>query len=194
MLTKKKIAKIGFASVGENVRISEHAQFYGASKIHLGNHVRIDDFCILSAGIDGIEIGDYVHIAVYSSIIGHGRVHLDHYSNISSRVSIYSSNDDYSGFAMTNPMVPSKFTNVKHAPVYIGKHVIIGSGSIILPGVKILEGAAIGALSLIKKDCDQFCMYAGNPAKKIMNRNQNLLEIEKEFTNELKNITQNIRS
>lgn len=51
-------------------------------------------------------IGNYIHIAVYSSLIGSGRITLMDYSNISSRVSIYSSNDDYSGNYMSNPMVP----------------------------------------------------------------------------------------
>lgn len=52
---------------------------------------------------------------------------------------------------MTNPMVPVEFTNVTHADVNIGRHVIIGSGSVVLPGVTIGEGAAVGALSLVKK-------------------------------------------
>ncbi|MFP1454295.1 acyltransferase [Escherichia coli] len=95
--------------------------------------MRIDDFCVFSAGKGGIYIGNYIHIAVYSSLIGSEKIVLSDYSNISSRVSIYSSNDDYSGRFMSNPMIPAEFTNVTHAPVIIGKHVIIGSGSIVLP-------------------------------------------------------------
>lgn len=179
ILTREEIEQIGFASVGNNVFISTKASFYGTSKIHIGNNVRIDDFCVISAGEGGVHIGNYIHIAVYSSLIGSGRITLMDYSNISSRVSIYSSNDDYSGNYMSNPMVPTEFTNVMHAPVVIGRHVIIGSGSVILPGVVLGDGAAIGALSLVKDNCDNFYIYAGNPLKKIKQRTQNLLKKEK---------------
>ncbi|MCX8086715.1 MAG: acyltransferase [Rhodocyclaceae bacterium] len=178
MLSRAEIETIGFASVGEDVRISEHARFYGASRIRLGNHVRIDDFCVLSAGEGGIEIGDYVHIAVYCSLIGQGKIVMADFSGLSSRVSIYSSNDDYSGAALTNPTVPKEFTNVYHAPVHLGRHVIVGSGSIILPGVTLEEGVAVGALSLVNKDCAAFGIYFGNPAKRIKERRRDLLELE----------------
>ena len=185
-LTHKEISSLGFASVGENVIISSKASFYGAPRIHIGSNVRIDDFCVLSAGEGGIFIGDYIHIAVYSSLIGAGKIILMDFSNISSRVSIYSSNDDYSGEFMSNPTVPTEFTNVTHSSISIGKHVIIGSGSIILPGVKLGTGVAIGALSLVKDSCDEFFIYAGNPLKKIKKRKCNLLEKEKSLLLELK--------
>jgi len=178
MLTPKEIEAIGFAAVGEDVRISELARFYGASRIKIGSHVRIDDFCILSAGTGGVEIGDYVHIAAYSSLIGQGRIALADFSGLSSRVSIYSSNDDYSGNSLTNPTVPAEFKNVLQADVKLDKHVIVGSGSIILPGVTLHEGVAIGALSLVTKDCQPFCIYAGNPAKRIKERSRALLALE----------------
>lgn len=134
-----KIAEMGFNSVGENVLISDRASFYNCGNISIGNNVRIDDFCVVSAGVGGIKIGSYIHIAVYSSLIGAGKITLGDFANISSRVSIYSSNDDYSGAYMTNPMVPEGLTNVEHADVMIGKHVIVGSGTVVLPGVVLEE-------------------------------------------------------
>jgi len=183
MLSRDAIEALGFASVGECVQISSHANFYGIDRITLGSNIRIDDFCILSAGARGIYIGNHVHIAVYSSLIGSGRIFLSDFCNLSSHTSIYSSNDDYSGLAMTNPTVPTEYTNVEHADVYLGKHVIIGSGSIVLPGIRINEGVAIGAHSLVKQDCESFGIYAGNPARKIKDRKRNLLELEQKFVN-----------
>lgn len=181
MLGREAIEALGFASVGENVQISDRASFYGANRISLGSNVRIDDFCVLSAGVGGISIGDYVHIAVYSSLIGTGKISLSDFCNISSRVAIYSSNDDYSGAAMTNPMVPSEYTGVTHDDVFLGKHVIVGSGSVILPGVMLDEGVAVGALSLVHKNCEAFGIYAGNPARRIKDRRRELLELERRF-------------
>lgn len=177
-LTDQQLAAMGFAELGINVLISDKASIYGAGRIQIGNNVRIDDFCVLSAGKSGIEIGSYIHIAVYSSLIGAGKITLSDFVNISSKVAIYSSNDDYSGEYMTNPMVPAEYTNVTHADVTLGKHVIIGSGSVILPGVTLYEGAAVGSLSMITKDCEAFSVYIGAPAKKIKKRKQDLLALE----------------
>lgn len=181
MLTPQQVKAIGFASVGENVQISDRASFYGVNCINIGNNVRIDDFCVLAAGLGGIYIGNYVHIAVGSSLIGAGEIRLLDFAGLSSRVSIYSSSDDYSGAFLTNPTVPDKYKNVQHAPVCLGRHVIVGSGSVILPGVVLEEGAAVGALSLVHKNCDAFGVYAGSPARKIKERKRDLLEVEKHF-------------
>lgn len=181
MLSRSELECIGFASLGENVQISDRASFYGVSRIAIGSDVRIDDFCVVSAGDGGVIFGNYIHVAVFSCMIGSGRISLGDFSNISSRVAIYSSSDDFSGSSMTNPTVPDTYKNVKHADVSIGRHVVVGSGSVILPGVSLEDGVAVGALSLIKNDCEAFSIYAGNPARKIKERNRDLLELEKYF-------------
>lgn len=178
-LSQDKIAAMGFKSLGEDVFLSDKASFYNCQNIAIGSNVRIDDFCVISAGEGGIEIGNYIHIAVYSSLIGAGKIVLEDYSNISSKVAIYSSNDDYSGAWMTNPMVPSELTNVTQADVRVGRHVIVGSGSVILPGVTLHEGVAIGALSLVPHSCNDFGIYTGVPAKRIKERDKNILRLEK---------------
>lgn len=178
MLSRNAIEQIGFASFGQNVQISDRATFYGAARIALGDNVRIDDFCVLSAGMGGIELGKYVHIAVSSTLIGAGKITLSDFSNVSSRVSIYSSSDDYSGATMTNPTVPQEYTGVTHADVFLGKHAIIGSGSVILPGVTLEDGVAIGALSLVTKNCEAFGIYAGIPVRRVKERKRDLIELE----------------
>lgn len=178
-LTHQELLDLGFAALGEHVFISNKASLYNCANIHIGHHVRIDDFCMLSAGEGGIRIGNYVHIAVYCSIIGDGTITFDDFSGLSSRVSVYSSNDDYSGRAMTNPTVPSAYTKVSRAPVHLGRHVIVGSGSIILPGAVLEDGVAVGALTLIAKRCETFGIYAGNPARRIKSRSRDLLDLER---------------
>ena len=178
MLSRDALEALGFAAVGQNVQISDRASFYGASRIHLGSHVRIDDFCVLAAGVGGIVLGSYVHIAVGATLIGAGKITLSDFSGLSSRVSIYSSSDDYSGAAMTNTTVPREYTAVSHGDVHLGKHVIVGSGSVILPNVTLEEGVAIGALSLVHKNCEAFGIYTGNPARRISARKRDLLEME----------------
>ncbi|AYQ27910.1 MULTISPECIES: acyltransferase [unclassified Polaromonas] len=181
MLSRGAVELMGFASVGKDIQISDRASFYGVARIVLGDNVRIDDFCVLAAGVGGIELGRHVHIAVGSTLIGAGKITLSDFSGLSSRVSIYSSSDDYSGATMTNPTVPNEYTGVTHADVFLSKHVIVGSGCVILPGVTLESGVAVGALSLVSKNCKAFGIYAGNPARRISERRRDLLELELRF-------------
>ncbi|OXY81880.1 acyltransferase [Oceanimonas doudoroffii] len=180
-LSREQLEQIGFESLGVNVLISDKASLYNVSKISIGSHVRIDDFCVLSAGEGGIKIGNYTHIAVFCSLMGNGHIELSDFSGLSSRVSIYTSNDDYSGSSLTNPMIPEEYKNVQSADVKLHKHVIVGSGSIILPGVTLNEGVAVGALSLVTKDCGEYKIYSGVPARPIKARKKDLKTLEMEL-------------
>ena len=179
-LSREVILQMGFKSLGENVLISDKASFYNVGNICIGNHVRIDDFCVLSAGEGGIEIGSYIHIAVYTSLIGKEKITLCDYVNLSSRVSIYSSNDDYSGEYMTNPMVPEQLTKARHEAVMLKEHVIVGSGTVILPSSILNRCSAIGALSLVNSEIPEFQIFAGVPAKFIKERSSKIDQIERE--------------
>ena len=178
--TKEELKLIGFKSIGENVLISNKCSIYSPQNISIGNNVRIDDFVILSPSSEMV-IGNYVHIACYTSLIGKGKIIINDFVGISGRVSIYSSSDDYTGLAMTNPMVPEKFKKVNNGDVILGKHTIIGSGSVILPNVTIGDGCAVGALTLINRDCEEFTIYSGNPANKIGKRLKRFLKYEKDI-------------
>jgi galactoside O-acetyltransferase len=178
-LSKAELHRIGFKHIGENVLISDKCSIYNAKNISIDDNVRIDDFSILSAGEGGIEIGKYVHIACYSAIIGKGKVTMKDFSGLSSRVSVYSSSDKYDGEFMTNPCLPNHVINTMHKDVVIGKHVVIGSGSVVLPGVNLADGAAVGAMSLVNKSEDESYVLAGIPAKRVKPRLKNIFELEK---------------
>jgi galactoside O-acetyltransferase len=180
-LTEKELQELGFASLGEDVKIDSTVRIYGASRISIKSHVRIDAYTVLSAGADGIEIGNYVHIGAFAFVAGSGKIVFEDFSGISGRVSIYSSNDDYSGTGLTNPTVPQHLRNVTSAPVLLGKHVIVGSGSVILPGVTIGLGACVGALSLVRGDVGEFEIVVGQPARAVAERKQDFLKLEKEL-------------
>ncbi|NME35788.1 MULTISPECIES: acyltransferase [Fusobacterium] len=178
---REELEKIGFKSLGENVLISDKTSIYSPEKISIGNNVRIDDFCILSGDI---KIGNYVHIAAYCGFFGGGGIEIEDFAGISSRGIIYSVSDDYSGEVLTNPMIPEKYKKLKYGKVIIKKHSIVGSGTIILPGVILEEGTAIGANSLVLKSTEEWGIYAGSPIKKIKNRKKDLLILEQKFLDE----------
>ena len=52
----------------------------------------------------------------------------------------------------------------------VGNDVWIGSEVMVMPGVKIGDGAVIGSRSLVTKDVDSYTIVGGNPAKPIKKR------------------------
>ena len=74
---------------------------------------------------------------------------------------------------MVGPTVPSKFTNVRHQLVHLKKYVVLGCNTVVLPGVVIEEGTAVGALSLVSKSLPEYKIFAGNPIKLIKDRERN---------------------
>jgi acetyltransferase-like isoleucine patch superfamily enzyme len=60
--------------------------------------------------------------------------------------------------------------NITEGDVIIGNDVWIGLNATILPGVKINDGAVVGANSVVTKDVPPYAIVAGNPAKLIRMR------------------------
>lgn len=174
--SKSELDKFGFLKIGDNVLISDKTSIYNAKKISIGSNVRVDDFTILSAGEDGIVIGNNVHIACYVSLIGKAKIIIEDYVGISSKTAIYSSSDDYSGDYLTGPTISDEFKNVDHRKVILKSHVIIGAQCVILPGVIINEGTAIGSFSLVTKDVEPWGIYVGTPLKFLKKRSKEMLK------------------
>jgi acetyltransferase-like isoleucine patch superfamily enzyme len=167
-----ELAEFGFGSLGTNVRIATNCTIINLRKIHIGSNVRIDGNATIVGGPGEIMIGSFIHIGGGGYIIGGAGVVLEDFCNLSQSVRIYTRSDDFTRGAMTNPMVPKEYTNVTAKPVTLRKHTVIGSGSVILPGVVLAEGTSVGALALVRKSTEPWGVYAGNPARRIMDRTE----------------------
>ena len=55
-----------------------------------------------------------------------------------------------------------------------------------MPGVVAGEGSAVGALSLVNKNLNEWEIYFGTPAKKIGQRSKKLINLSKKYLNEKK--------
>jgi acetyltransferase-like isoleucine patch superfamily enzyme len=177
-----ELKKFGFISLGENVCVSKFSSIYSPNLISIGNNVRIDDFCILSGNID---IGSYIHISAYTAIYAKFGVKIEDFVTVSGRNLIYSQNDDYSGEYMTNPLIPEKYRKVKGGKIILKKFSIIGAGCIILPNITVGEGCAVGSMSLINRDLEDWKIYAGIPVRYLKERMKNIIELHKEVINNL---------
>lgn len=155
-------------AVGQNVAIHRSVAFFNPKQIFLGSNVRIDCFCLLSAGAEGIYIDDYSHLGAATHLFGiGGRIHIQSFVGISSRVSIFTSSDDYTDGYLATPMVPAEFRKLENAPVTVSKAAVIGCGSVVMPGVTLQEAAAVGAMSFVKNDVETSTLVAGIPAKEL---------------------------
>lgn len=178
--SKEELATLGLKSYGDNVFISRNAIIYHPHLVEIGHDVRIDDFATISGKI---KLSNYIHIAQFCGLYGGSEgIFFDDFSGLSSKSIIYATSDDYSGEWMTNPMVSEKYElGAKNLPVHVGRHVVIGCMSVVLPGVNIAEGCALGSMTLCLKSTEPWGIYAGSPAKRIKERSKRLLELEKQF-------------
>jgi acetyltransferase-like isoleucine patch superfamily enzyme len=166
-LEMSDLQALGLGSLGRDVHISRHALLLSPERIHVGDHSRIDAFCILSPGDPGITIGRNVHISAYSAILGGAGVTIGDFATISARCTVLSSNDDYSGESMANATIPAAYRGAVSAPVLIARHALIGAGTIVLPGVTVNESGCVGAMSLVNEDVGPLQIVAGVPARVI---------------------------
>ncbi len=179
-----ELKTFGFKSVGNNVIVAKNSTIIGLQNVSIGDDVRIDGNSVIAAATGSISIGSHVHVGGDCFLACAGGITLGAFSGLSQGVRIYSGSEDYSGHWLTNPTVPSKFRKFKIAPVVLGRHVIIGAGSVILPGVAIGEGSSVGALSLVSKTLGAWGVYFGLPAKRLKARSKKLLELERQLTQE----------
>lgn len=182
---EEELASFGFQSVGTNVRVARNCTIIGLANISLGSNVRIDGGgAIIADGNGWLNIGSFVHVGGWCFLSAGDGIVMEDFSGLSQGVRIYSRTDDYSGEYLTNPTVPEKFTGITRGTVTLKKHVIIGSGTVILPKVTIGEGSSVGALSLVTKSLDPWGVFFGCPAKRLKDRSRRLLGLETELMEE----------
>lgn len=179
-LTENELQELGLKDYGSNVLIGKHVVLYSPEELSIGNNVRIDDFTIISGKV---ILENYIHISQFCGLYGgkEGIVMRD-FSGLSSKCSVYAVSDDYSGESMTNPMIPKRYKpRMISAPVEIQKHAIIGCNSVILPGVTVKQGVAVGSMTLCTRDLEEWCVYTGIPAKLKGERKKKILDLEQDF-------------
>lgn len=174
----EELRKFGFAYVGGNVQVARNCTIMGLHNISLGDNCRIDAGCGIFATTGKLVLEGFNHIGGGSHLGVSADLTFGLFSGLSQNVAIYTSSDDYSGRTLTGPCVPAHLRNYKTAAIDIGRHCIVGSGSVILPGCHMHEGAAVGALSLVTKPLQPWSLYHGNPAKRLRNRSKNVLDLE----------------
>ena len=180
--SEKELKTIGFKKFGTNVLISRHAIFYAPENITLKNNLRIDDYSIISAVNGSCVIGNFVHIGAFSYVQASGGVVIKDFSGLSQGCKVYSKSSDFVN-ELTNSTIPKKFIKSNVGKVVLGTNSDVGANTVILPGVTIGEGVALGANSLVLKTLNnKWSLYFGSPARFVRKRNKaNILNQKKKL-------------
>lgn len=133
------IYKPFFKKIGKGFTVKKNVHFKFPERIEIGNHVGIEEYTLID-GDGGLVIGDFTRIGSHVDIVTHSIHHKD-------------------------KKIPRKLQGKWTKKVVIGKDVELGVGSRILPGVKIGDGAIIGANSVVIRDVPPYSVVAGIPAK-----------------------------
>lgn len=174
----EELTQLGLKSFGNNVLISRFARLYNPQHIEIGSNVRIDDFCILSAGTGDIVLKNYIHIGPYSSLFGGSGIEIGNFSGTSSRCSIYSVTDTAEGSGINSLTVPDEYRSpVKGGKVILRDYSSLATNSTILPKVILAEGVFVGAHSLVIRNLKKpWHVYFGVPAQELSERSQTAKE------------------
>jgi len=174
--------------LGKNVTIYPMGKVMG-DNIEIGDETVIDDFAFIYDMGGGIKIGRFCHITVHCYIQSGGRIEMGDFSALSPGGIILAASDDYRGEGFIGLGIFNKFKgkyrNTVCKDVIMGKHVHIGAGSIILPGVTLGEGCSIGSGSLVTKDMPEWTICYGSPCKPMKDKPRaKQLRMEQEFLEE----------
>lgn len=132
------------ASLGENCDVQMRCRFLNGRKISIGDRNVINFGCLFDGRKYRIHTGRNVSIGPEATILTLGH----------------------------DPQSPT-FED-KGGDVIVEDHAWIAYRALILPGVAIGEGAIVAAGAVVTKDVEPFSIVAGNPAKKIGERNEDL--------------------
>jgi acetyltransferase-like isoleucine patch superfamily enzyme len=175
--------------VGPNVTLGEpRASYYSDSHyvnppLHIGPRSLIRSGSVIYAGVglgEGFECGHHVTIREGSLIAGHckvgtlsdiqGECRIDEYSRLHSNVHV--GQGSFVGkyvwlfpyAVLTNdPRPPSE----QREGVTIEDYAVVAAGAILLPGVRVGQGALVGAHALVRDDVPPMTVVAGRPASRI---------------------------
>lgn len=152
-------------SFGNNVTIDDNCLVDGRGSGELGvkfeDDVLINRNCMIQAKTGAIRFGSRTSIGSNCVIISTDGVFLD--EAVLSAGGCYISAGAYK-FEEKDSAIMDQ-TAYSNGPIKIGANTWLGTGVIILDGVKIGKGAVIGAASMVNKDLPDLSIAVGIPAK-----------------------------
>lgn len=136
---------------------------------HCGEGVRLNERVTIVAP-ENIKIDDNVHIGNNAYLDGRGGIVIGENTHISRNFVVHSSSHNYQGFRL-----PYDDTYILK-PITIERNVWIGTNVVIVPGIKIGEGAIVGAGTVVSKSVPPLAIVGNQPVRIIKYRDKSHYE------------------
>lgn len=149
---------------GAIVRWKTRLDVFPFNNFTLGSKSVIEDFSTINNGVGDVIIGDRTIIGLGNTVIGPVQVGND--VMFAQNVVVSGMNHGYEDILLP----PSKQKDICKQ-IIIEDEVWIGANSVITAGITIGKHSIIGAGSVVTKDIPPFCIAVGNPAKVIKKYN-----------------------
>lgn len=107
-----------------------------------------------------VFIGEYVRMDIWHADL----IYIDDYTHVTSGCRILCHQRDLTGYCVGDNAADLKY---RTGEVHIGKGVMLGMETMVMPGVTIGDGAIVGARSVVTKDIPPYTIAVGNPTKVI---------------------------
>lgn len=152
-------------SCGKDVFISERVEIRRPHLVSIGSHIAIDSgfYCTVN-----VDIGDYVHIAPYVTVIGgeKGRFKMDHFSSLAAGARVICGGEKHQGEGLVGPTIPTPYKDeIDYSPVIIERFASVGTNAVVMPGVTVAEGSVVAIGSVVTASTKPWTIYVGNPAR-----------------------------
>ena len=161
---RTQITRWKYISVGQHSYVGKPL-YIQRKGVVIGNNVRVypgmrAEMTCTGARIvieDNVSIGQNFHVVCYKGIL---KIGMD--TTISGNVFI--SNVDHSYKELGIHVLDQEML---YKETIISENCFIGYGTVILPGTKLGKQCIVGANSVVKGCFPDYCVIAGNPAKKV---------------------------
>lgn len=149
------------------IRRSTRMDVFPFNEFTLGDKSIIEDFATVNNGVGSVQIGNNTIIGLGNVIIGPVSVGND--VMLAQNIVVSGLNHGFEDIA-----VPPSRQKVTCKQIVISDQVWIGANCVVTAGVTIGKHSIIGAGSIVTKDVPSFSVAVGNPAKVIKRYNQDL--------------------
>lgn len=120
---------------------------------------------VLIAAPSNVEIGDYSSINRFTNLGGHLGIKIGNYVMIGPYCKLITVNHGFN-----ESETPMCYQKMKGGSIEIGHDVWLGTHAMIMPNVKIGDGAIVAAGAVVTKDVNPYAIVGGIPAKLIKYR------------------------
>lgn len=163
-----------YISLGRSFVAEDYSEIQGISRegIVFGDKVTIGSFAMIrpsgyygrEIGV-GLSVGDFSNIGAYCYIGCSGGITIGRNVMMSPRVSLFAENHNFASLDL-----PMRNQGVTRAPIVIEDDCWLASGSTILAGVRVGQGAVVAAGAVVTKDVPAYAIVGGVPARVIGRR------------------------